>query len=67
MRLSSHLSIFVNTEVLEIQRKVFIDFKMKIKSRLYLTMFIALLAKSSMSKYLLIEIDQGETSGMLVI
>ena len=67
MRLSSHLSISVNTEVLEIQRKVFIDFKMKIKSLLYLTMFIALLAKSSMSKYLLIEIDQGETSGMLFI
>ena len=67
MRLSSHLSISVNTEVLEIQRKVFIDFKMKIKSLLYLTMFIALLAESSMSKYLLIEIDQGETSGMLFI
>ena len=65
MRLSSHLSISVNTEVLEIQRKVFIDFKMKIKSLLYQTMFIALLAESSMSKYLLIEIDQGETSGML--
>ena len=67
MRLSSHLPISANTEVLEIQRKVFIDFKMKIKSLLYLTMFIALLAESSMSKYLLIEIDQGETSGMLFI
>ena len=67
MQLSSHLPISANTEALEIQRKVFIDFKMKIKSLLYLTMFIALLAESSMSKYLLIEIDQGETSGMLFI
>ena len=40
---------------------------MKIKSRPVLTFFIAALAKYTMSKYLLIEINQGETSGMLFI
>ena len=67
MRLSSHLPISTTSEVLEIQGEVLVDLKMKIKSLLYSTMFIALLAKSSMSRYLLIEIDQGETSGMSFI
>ena len=40
---------------------------MKIKSLPVLTFFIAALAKYTMSKYLLIEINQGETSGMFFI